>query len=146
MEIDITSGRKVMGRLLKGDDLLTALENYCEKLDIRLGEVRAIGAVSSARIGYYDQASLKYEFHDLKKPMEILSLVGNISIKENKPFIHAHIILGDENGAALGGHLAEGATVFACEFVIQEFISSEPLVRKFDEETGLFLWAGKWEA
>jgi hypothetical protein len=79
-------------------------------------------------------------FHDLKKPMEILSLMGNVSLKDDKPFVHAHITLADARGVAMGGHLAEGTIVFACEFMIEEYISDRALVRYFDEKTGLFLW------
>jgi hypothetical protein len=31
-----------------------------------------------------------------------------ISIKEDKPFVHAHAVLGDQNGNAEAGHLLEG--------------------------------------
>lgn len=135
-----------MGRLKKGDDLLGALQKQCEDFNVTAGEIRAIGAVSSARVGYYDQAHRKYEFHDLQKPMEILSLIGNISLKDGKPFVHAHITLADETGVAVGGHLAEGSNVFACEFVIHEFLSSGAFTREFDDQTGLFLWPGGKES
>ena len=75
--------------------------------------------------------------------MEILSLIGNISLKDDKPFVHAHITLADQEGRAWGGHLAEGTKVFAGEFVIQEYLTEKPLVRHLDEETGLFLWDQK---
>ena len=139
--VPVTAGRRIMGRLAKGDDLLTALEKYCQANGISLGEIRAIGAVSKARVGYYNQAEQKYLFLELNKPLEILSLVGNISIKDEKPMVHAHVTLGDQQGYAFGGHLAEGTVVFACEFAIQECQSAEPFVRQMDEATGLFLWA-----
>jgi hypothetical protein len=56
-----------MGRLAKGDDLLTPLGKCCEDMGIKLGEVRAIGAVSMARVGYYDQVGRKYIFIDRKE-------------------------------------------------------------------------------
>ncbi len=49
MPTTITPGRKIMGRLAQGDDLLTALEAICRAHGITLGEVQAIGAVSQAR-------------------------------------------------------------------------------------------------
>jgi hypothetical protein len=142
MKVTVTPGRKLMARLLKGDDLLPALEKLCGELDIRLGEIRAIGAVSRARFGYYHQAQQKYEFLELSRPLEIVSLLGNISLKDGRPFVHGHIVLADEKGGAFGGHLAEGTVIFACEVAIQEYLSGEPLVRQFDEDSGLFLWSG----
>ncbi len=140
MYIKVTEARKIMGRLAKGDDLLQALTAICQELSLTLGEVKAIGAVSRARIGYYHQNSRNYEWLDLDRPLEILALEGNISLKDGKPFVHAHLTLADGAGKAFGGHLAEGTTVFAAEFVIQELKSEQSLNRQMDEETGLFLW------
>ena len=67
MEKIITAGRKIMGQLGKGDDLLTALGKCCEDMGIKLGEVRAIGAESMARVGYYDQVDRKYLSNDRKE-------------------------------------------------------------------------------
>jgi predicted DNA-binding protein with PD1-like motif len=145
MNITVTPGRNFIGRLAKGDDLLASLEKLAQEHNIILGEVTAIGAVSQARVGYYNQAERKYYFLDLAKPMEILALTGNISIKEGKPMVHAHVTLSDNEGRAYGGHLAEGTLVFACEFTILEFVSGVNLVRQMDEPTGLFLWPPKLE-
>ncbi len=133
-------GRSFMGRLAKGDDILKALENFCLRHNIALGEVRALGAVTRARVGYYNQAERKYVFLELPQPMEILALVGNISLKDGKPMVHAHVSLGDAQGRAFGGHLTEGAPVFACEFIIHEYTADQELARWPDDETGLLLW------
>jgi uncharacterized protein len=66
--------------------------------------------------------------------------VGNISLKDGNPMVHAHITLADEAGKAYGGHLIPGTVVFACEFILQVF--EQPLLeRGFDEATGLPLWS-----
>ena len=140
MHIMVTEARKIMGRLKKGDDLLAALTSICQEIGITLGEVKAIGAVSQARVGYYHQDTRQYEWLDLPRPLEILALEGNISLKDGKPFVHAHVMLSDGDGRAFGGHLADGTIVFAAEFVIQELKAEQSLHRQMDEETGLFLW------
>ncbi len=143
MYLKVTEAQKIMGRLAKGDDLLGALTNICQELGITLGEVKAIGAVSQARIGYYHQDTRQYEWLELDRHLEILALEGNISLKDGQPFVHAHVILGDGQGRAYGGHLAEGTIVFAAEFVIQELKADRSLNRQMDDETGLFLWPQK---
>jgi predicted DNA-binding protein with PD1-like motif len=140
MNITVTAGRKIVGRLAKGEDLLAGLEKVAREHGITLGEVQALGAVSQARLGYYNQTERQYYFFDLDRPLEIVSLIGNISLKDEKPMIHAHVSLADQAGRAFGGHLANGTLVFACEFAIQEYRSATPLVRRPDEPTGLFLW------
>ena len=141
MKAEIRPVRKIMGRLAKGSDLLGALEEQCRLHKITLGEVWAIGAVTKARVGYYQQDIQKYLFLDLDRPMEILTLIGNVSLKDGQIMVHAHITLSDEAGRAHGGHLAAGTPVFSCEFVLQECQSEKVFQRQLDQETGLFLWA-----
>jgi predicted DNA-binding protein with PD1-like motif len=138
--LPVTGARRFMGRLDMGADLLEALEEQCRVHSISLGEVRALGAVTKARVGFYHQKEREYHFLDFDQPLEIVSLTGNISLKDGRPLVHAHVTLADAAGRALGGHLAPGTEVFACEFVIQEYEAREALSRGFDEETGLFLW------
>jgi predicted DNA-binding protein with PD1-like motif len=131
---------KIMGRVPQGEDLLGYLNQVCLDENIQAGQVNAIGAVSKATIGFYDQARQVYEFLDFNEPMEIVALMGNVSIKDGKPFVHAHVVFGNHTGKLLGGHLAEGAPVFACEFIITKFDSDQEFVRGLDQGTGLPLW------
>jgi hypothetical protein len=64
--------------------------------------------------------------------------VGNISVKDGRPFVHAHAVLADKNGNTKAGHLLEG-TVFAAEVYLRE-LKGAKLERKYDEVTGLSLW------
>jgi len=128
-----------MGRLPHGGDLLETLTELCIRHDVRLGRVEAIGAVSRARVGYYDQTKHEYRCLELDRPLEILSLIGNVSLRDGRPMVHAHITLGDDQGHAFGGHLAPGTIVFACECTLQAF-EGPPLERKPDATTGLMLW------
>jgi hypothetical protein len=136
---EIKPVHRIMGRLDKDGDVLGQLTEVCKKENITSGYISAIGAVQKAAIGYYNQATRKYEYVKLEQPLEIQSIVGNVSIKDGEPMVHAHICLCDGEGNAFGGHLAEGTIVFACEFMIAEF-EGEDFVREFDEPTGLTLW------
>ena len=55
MHMNVTEARKIIGRLKKGDDLQGALTTICQEMGLTLGEVKAIGAVSQARVGFYHQ-------------------------------------------------------------------------------------------
>lgn len=137
----VEPGKRLIGKLAHGSDLLEALTAICVEQGIQLGRLEALGAVQKARIGFYNQQTREYEFLELDQELEILKVVGNVSLKDGKTMVHAHITLGDNEGKAYGGHLAPGTVVFACEYVIQELVG-EPLERGFDEETGLPLWQG----
>lgn len=130
----------IIGKLSYGSDLLGELTEICIKKNVSLGRIEAIGAVQKACIGYYNQKKREYRFINFDTPAEILNLTGNISIKDDKPFVHAHITLADEAGNACGGHLAPGTIIFACECIIYAF-SGAGLIRSFDNQTGLPLWS-----
>lgn len=134
--------RCLMGRLAHGKDLLEELTSVCEKEEVRLGRVEALGAVKRARVGFYNQESREYEFLELDLPLELTNLVGNVSLRDGEPMVHAHVTLADEKGNAFGGHLAPGTVVFACEFVMQVLEDKEgrEFARAHDDATGLPLW------
>ncbi len=129
----------LMGRLPYGADLLASLNQICAEKKITLGRIEAIGAVQEARLQYYDQGKKQYQNLRVKRPLEIVSLVGNVSLKEDHPMVHAHICLADDEGNAFGGHLAPGTIVFACEFTLQLF-EGPAFERGHDTQTGLPLW------
>ncbi len=129
----------LMGKLSHGADLLEELTDLCRKANIRLGHLEALGAVQRARLGFYDQEARLYQFLEIDQPLEITSLVGNVSLKDGHPFVHAHVTLADEKGNVFGGHLAPGTVVFACEFVLMAF-EGPVFERELDETTGLPLW------
>lgn len=137
---EIQNGRALLGRLDHGKDLIEELTLVATKNDFSLARLEGIGALQRARLGYYDQGTRQYQFFEVPKPLEITCLIGNVSLKDGEPIIHAHLTLADEKGHAFGGHLAPGCTVFACEFVMQE-LTGTMLERGFDEPTGLPLWS-----
>ncbi len=136
---EVNPNRKFIGSCPHNSDLIHELTALCEKEDITLGHIEAIGAVRKARFGYYDQQNYKYHFLEIDRHMEILSCIGNISLNEEKPMVHAHITLSGEDGHAIGGHLAPGTIVFACEYIIHAY-DNAALIRDYDETTGLRLW------
>ena len=137
---EVKPRRVFMGKLSHGGDLLEQITDICRKEGIQLGRLEAIGAVQRARLAFYNQQTHQYESLAIDRPLEITKLMGNVSLKEGHPFVHAHITLADEKGVAYGGHLAPGTLVFACEFVL-EALDGPPLERELDEVTGLYLWA-----
>jgi hypothetical protein len=128
-----------IGKLSHGGDLLEEITRLCREENIQLGRVEALGAVKQARLGFYNQQTHEYQFLVVDQPLEITKLVGNVSIKDGSPFVHAPITLADKKGRAYGGHLAPGTVVFACEFILEVF-DGPMLERVFDETTGLPLW------
>jgi predicted DNA-binding protein with PD1-like motif len=133
------AGRTWLGRVPQGEDLWEWLRQFAWRRGIYAGGISVIGAVSRAVISFYDQKKQSYENRILEGPHEIVSCQGNISIYEEKPFPHLHIVLADRTGKCQGGHLQAGTVVFMAEYEIRELSGAE-LKRSPDEETGLPLW------
>lgn len=129
----------IMGKLSHGCDLLEELTGVCKKENIVLGTIEAIGAVQKARLGYYNQHEREYQFTEIKKHLEIASLMGNISVRDDKPMVHAHVTFSDDKSVCYAGHLATGTIIFACEFIIA-VCEGPGFIRGQDEKTGLPLW------
>lgn len=134
--------RTFIGSLPSGVDLYDALTKIVTEEDIRIGKITAIGAVTCAIIGFFDQNKKEYLNIEISGGFEILSCIGNVSVRDGKPFVHVHITLSNKVGKVFGGHLMSGAKVFACEVFVDEY-SGEDLMRERDEATDLFLWKNK---
>ena len=131
--------RTFVGQFPYGADLYESLTKIAVDEDIKLGRLSAIGATTHAVVAFYDQKERKYNPIEFPGRMEILSLQGNVSLREGKPFVHAHITLSDPQGRVFGGHLLPGTKLFACEIFIEEFEGMQ-FQRQYDETTGLHLW------
>jgi predicted DNA-binding protein with PD1-like motif len=138
--MQVNEGRIFIGRFPSKSDLLISLTDFCRDNDVRLGVFSVIGALFSAKLGFYRQDEHRYvECLSLKKTLEITSCTGNVSLMDSKIFIHAHVTLADHEGRCYGGHLMPGAVIFAAEYNIRELKGGE-LKREHDQETGLCLW------
>lgn len=122
-----------------GEDLLKSITDFCIEKNMKSGFISVIGALQKAKFGYYNQQEKKYYENTKDKPVEIISCLGNISVKDGNPFVHAHISVADEKGNVVGGHLKEGCIVFAAECAIFE-LEGDLMERRFDALTGLSLW------
>ena len=134
------TGRTYIFRLPKGKDLLESLADFCHDNQVKCGVVSVVGSVANATVGYYDQAKKKYDKKVINEEMELLSLTGNVSIQDNRPQVHAHVVLSSKDYAAVGGHLMPGTKIYVCEAYVQELVG-EPKVRRMDKVTKLSLWA-----
>jgi len=131
-------GRNFLVRAEHDSNLLEFITELAEKKRIIVAAFTAIGALKRAKLGFYDQEKHEYREITLDYPHEIASCVGNVSLKDGRPFVHAHAVLADENGNTKAGHLLEGI-VFAAEVHLGESKGAK-LERKYDKVTGLSLW------
>ena len=63
--------------------------------------------------------------------------MGDVALDGDKPKLHAHIVIGDAEGRAWGGHLVEGHVWPTLELILTD--APRQLRRTIDPETGLAL-------
>ena len=126
-------------RLDRGEEIVSALTEFCRNEQILLGTVEALGASDHAVIGLYDVGEKQYHRHSFDGPMEITSLLGSITTKNGETYLHLHINLCREDMSVIGGHLNECRISATCEMFVRKL---EGVVeRKLDEDgTGLNLF------
>ena len=129
--------RIIVERFQTGDDILERLNALMRWNDTRAGSFTAIGAVQKAVVGAFVGEG-QYTAVELEGPLEVLSCVGNISLKDGFPFAHAHMALADTKGRAYGGHVMPGCIVGGTFEVTISAYEME-LTRKIDAVTQLYL-------
>ncbi|HUH82417.1 MAG TPA: DUF296 domain-containing protein [Nitrososphaerales archaeon] len=102
---------------------------------ILTARVEAIGGVNDLRLAYFNHVSKKYEEHDFHEFLEVTSILGNITLKDRRPFLHIHGTFGRKDLSVLAGHVM-AATVFPLLEVVVTPTKNRAL-RKFDQELGL---------
>ncbi|QQG37849.1 MAG: DUF296 domain-containing protein [Candidatus Kaiserbacteria bacterium] len=125
--------------LERGEELIATLRRYCEEHQIHWAQFQAIGAVEDVEIGYYDLPTRQYVFRQEAGPFEVSSMDGNITELNELPSPHVHAVLSrcDETLETIGGHVRKAVVALTLEVCMWEV--TQPLVRGFDEETGLNL-------
>jgi predicted DNA-binding protein with PD1-like motif len=141
--IEYRASKELIVRLKHDAELVQSITELARSKGVEAGSFTAIGALKSARLGYYDQESHEYREMKIDVPHEMASCTGNVSLKDGKTFVHAHVVLADEAGNTKAGHLFEGI-VFAAEVHLYQ-LEGPRLEREYDEVTGLSLWSLKGE-
>ena len=122
----------------KGELVNQKLLEVAQQENLTSGWINGLGAISSIEIGYWDIEKKIYEKQKFNNDYELLSLIGNVSLVDNKPFVHTHISFSDTEFKVYGGHLFDAKVIAAAEFCI--FTSEYNLHRKLNCDIGLSLW------
>jgi predicted DNA-binding protein with PD1-like motif len=118
-----------------GEDVMEGLDRLAQELELGATQLNGIGAFSDAILGYFSFESRDYKKISITEQVEVLSLIGNVTLNEGKRQVHAHVILGRSDGTTLGGHLISATVRPTLEIILTE--SPQYLERKFDSAAGL---------
>jgi predicted DNA-binding protein with PD1-like motif len=131
-------GGRLIVSLERGDDLRQVVESLAAKAGVVAAELSAIGAVEDPELGFYDLTRKEYVRKPFPGIWELVSLQGNITLRDGKPFLHAHVAIGGADFRVFGGHLFEAKVGVVVEMFIVPI--GRPLQRIPCDEIGLARW------
>ena len=131
-------GERYLVSLDIGDPIHETLAAFAKSEGITSWWHQGIGVLRDPILGFYEVEKKEYLEQQFTGDYEILSISGNLSKKEGKPFLHSHASLSGKDFTAIGGHLFEATISAAAEFIILPL--ENPIEREFSEESGLFVW------
>ncbi|RKW56355.1 MAG: DNA-binding protein [Lachnospiraceae bacterium] len=132
-------GNTIIVRVDKGEDIIKELLSLSEKENILFASISGLGAVNDIELGIFDTSAKKYHSKRLIGDFEITSLVGSLSRKEDKPYIHVHMSVGNVlTNEFFGGHLNKAIVGATAEIVLN--VVEIVVEREFVEEIGLNLF------
>jgi predicted DNA-binding protein with PD1-like motif len=122
-----------------GDEAVEELTRFARARRLSAAQLTGIGAFSDVTLGYFDWDRKDYLPIRLDEQVEVLSLIGDVALKDGEPALHAHVVVGRSDGSAGGGHLLEAHVRPTLEVIVTE--SPAHLRKRYDPETGLALIA-----
>jgi uncharacterized protein len=120
-----------------GEELISSLTGFANQEQVTAASISAIGALRDFELGYYYPDRKEYGRKKFEEIAELISCTGNIAIRQEVPFIHAHAVLGRNDFTVVGGHLFEGIVAVTAEIIV--FPLADRMERSYDERTGLYL-------
>ena len=127
-----------MLRLERGEDIHEQLTTFCNDQQIINATITGIGSIENPTLAHYFVDTKKYSEKELPGVFEVTGLLGNVALFEEKPLLHLHITISDEQMRALAGHLVRGTVSATLEIHLISYPSAYE--KKHDEEIGLNLF------
>ncbi len=143
-EVDL--GRGYVVRLFPGDDFFPTITRLLRALGLSRGAfLSAIGSMVNASFrnlqsGAELPVSLeKTSIKESSGPFELLSLEGNFVPMGAELQFNVHVMLGQQDGSVVGGHLFSGTVYTTMEIVLVELRRSG-VIKGVSAQTGLPEW------
>lgn len=130
------NGKEIVVRLDEGEEIVSSLQSICKIEEVESALITGIGAAKQAEIGNWNPESREYSVKKIEGSLEIVSLNGNLTLLEDEPMVHLHIVLGTSDFSTKSGHLLNAIVCPTCEIVL---LPITKITREKDNKTRLNL-------
>ena len=121
----------------KGDEALSGLLEFAEKYHVTSAHFTAIGAVSGATVAWFDPQRKMYKKIPIVGQHEVIGMSGDIALYQGKPVVHTHMVVGNQDGTTVAGHVLEAYVSPTLEVMVT--VDPKSMHKRFDPETDLTL-------
>ena len=124
-------------RIERGEEITKALTTFLKKKQILAGTVMGLGGIADVELGFYDLSARTYLRKTISGNLELVYYMGNITLVDDEPFIHAHAVVSGADFHAYSGHFFSARVAVTGEFTVHP--AGWEVVRSLDDYTGLKL-------
>ncbi len=115
MKIALQDNRRFVLRFDRGEEVIEALGQFMQEQKMSACAFNGIGACSMVELGYFNEYLKDYRKKPITENLEVISLIGNGTIMDSKPAIHAHGVFARTDFSILGGHVFKLKISVTCE-------------------------------
>ena len=116
----LSTARTFKVTLGTGDELLSGLTEFAAKNHIASAYITGLGGFITATLGWGDPPKGAFKKIAIDQKCELVSLVGNISLRDAKPYVHLHAVVSFPDGSTKAGHLIDAHISPIAEIFIVE--------------------------
>jgi len=122
----------------KGDEAFSGLTDFAREYHVTAAHFTAIGALSSARLAWFNPARKQYKVIPIDGQVEVVSMIGDIGLYKAKPSVHTHMVVVQSDGTTRGGHVLEAHVNPTLEVMVT--VEPNTMYKRLDEATDLTLF------
>lgn len=102
-----SEGRVFEVHFSDGDEILSGLTDLARQHGITSAHITGLGGLSTAMLAFGDPSIGAFVFKQIPiaEKSELVSLVGNVSLREGEPYVHLHAVVALSDGTTRGGHV-----------------------------------------
>ena len=121
--------------LSRGASLVDEVLTIAAQERVMTAQVAAIGGVDRLTLAYFNREKKNYEEHVYDEYLEVVSMLGDITLKDGKPFLHIHGTFGKRDMSVVAGHVVSASVFPLLEVVITP--TKNTALRRFDDDVGV---------
>lgn len=131
-------GARTWALVLETDEeVVQCVQRFARSQHLAASRFTAIGACRRVVLGYFEWERRDYRRNAFHRQLEVVSLVGDITLKDQGYQVRMHAVFGQENAGALAGHVLEAQVRPTLEIMLTE--TPAELRRQYDPDVGLAL-------